>query len=884
VSRHAPGRALAGAALFAGVIAAATVSADRTPQAAPPAPAQKPQQPPATFRAGVDLVALDVGVVDRSGRPVDDLKPADFRLRVDGRQREIVSAEFVSFRYPDAGPAPGGLPFSTNANRRPGRLIMIVVDEANIRRGAIARVVDAAAAYIDTLGPTDRVAVQIIPGTGPLVNFTTDHGLVKRILKTAVGAVVEADRTDRVGIAEAIAILDRPFTTSGPTPQGPLADLFERECPGEHDTASLSRCQQMLLGLARVVHANARARTTATMVALREVVERLTLTSDAKTVVLITEGVLLGKEFADVSWVADRTAAASVSFYALRVDNEQFHAAMARRSPTRMADRELLADGLNILVGLARGSVFPLSADGRATFARLNLELSGHYLLSFQPEPDERDGRAHEIAIGVTRSGLEVRSRRAFMLEAAPRDRPMETRLTEALRAPLLQPGIGIRTTTFTYRDDATENLKVLVGTEIDPPADAGRLGLAYYVIDPKGKIVATQVEPAIAERLAPEAPQHFTGAVVLPPGGYDLKLAVVDEQGRAGSVEHSFEARLTAIGQLRVGDLMLAAPSPGGGALRPSIDGRIAAETLVAYTEVYSAAEPQLAAATVTLEIAGSEDGLSMARTEMQVTSASSPGRRAAEGSIPLALLPPGSYVARAIVSSGGRPVGRVARPFVLDRAAPIVRTPVPAFDRAFVLTRPAVAFYLEMLSAPEVTPMPPSLVPAVGLARTGRFAQAAAIAANDATGHAAAAFLRGLGHLAAGELQPAVEQFGGALRASPSFFPAAFYLGSCYASAGRDREALIAWRAVPLPATPGAWTAIAMADAVLRVGLPLDAGDRTLLVSAMKAIYDANVSATPVATADLDRERFLRYADAYGAGPAAGTIAEWRRAVEGK
>ena len=40
------------------------------------------QQP--VFRGRVDLVAVDVHVVDRSGRPVTGLRPEDFRITVDG--------------------------------------------------------------------------------------------------------------------------------------------------------------------------------------------------------------------------------------------------------------------------------------------------------------------------------------------------------------------------------------------------------------------------------------------------------------------------------------------------------------------------------------------------------------------------------------------------------------------------------------------------------------------------------------------------------------------------------------------------------------------------------------------------------------------------------
>lgn len=866
---------VAGAALVASSV---TGSARQAPVTA------TPQQTPPTFRAGIDLVAVDVSVVDRNGRPVDDLKPADFTLKVDGRPREIVSAEFVSFRAADDGPATAGARFSTNIGRRPGRLIMIVVDESYIRKGSITKIVDAAAAFIDTLGQADRVALQIIPGTGPVVNFTSDHALVKRLLKTAVGTAVEAAKTDRVGVAEALEILERPSPAPGTPIQGALADLFERECPGDHDEVSLARCRRQLEGLARTVYANARAQAAATLVSLREIVERLAVTSDPKTVVLITEGVLVGRQFADVSWIAERTSAASVSFYALRVDNEQFDAAISRISPTRRADRELLVDGLNMVVGLARGTVFPLALNPRLTFARLNLELSGHYLLSFRPEPGDRDGKAHGIAIGVARRNVDLRARREFTVDPTTREKPVNARLVDALRSPLLLSDLDIRVTTLTYRDVDVAKLKVLIAAEIDRTNATGDLGLAYYVTDRNGNVVTTQVEPSLGPPPASSdrLPQSFTGAVLVEPGLYHLKLASVDQQGRSGSVEHAFEARLLEIGQLRVGDLMLAVPPRAGQSVRPSVDARITSETVVGYTELYSEAAPQLVQATVALEIAGSEDGPPMATTAMRVSAGHVAGKRTAEASLPLSLLEPGKYVARAVVSSNGRVVGRVTRAFVLERAAPEARFVVPAFDRAFVLTRPAVGFFLDRLSAPDLTPLPAALAPAVGLARTARFDLALGILEAAPSDHFAAPFVAGLAYFASGDLQHAVENFGASLHAAPTFFPAAFYLGACYAAAGRDRDALIAWRSVPMTEPAGSWVPTMMADSLLRLREPLQADDLPLLVRAMKVIYDERAAGRVIESADADRQRFIRYYTTYGRGPAAATIDMWRQLVD--
>src|SRR5438067_2131703 len=54
------------------------------------------QQPSPRFRSGVDVVGVDVTVVDDRGRPIEGLGPSDFTVRIDGRPRRVVSAEFIS--------------------------------------------------------------------------------------------------------------------------------------------------------------------------------------------------------------------------------------------------------------------------------------------------------------------------------------------------------------------------------------------------------------------------------------------------------------------------------------------------------------------------------------------------------------------------------------------------------------------------------------------------------------------------------------------------------------------------------------------------------------------------------------------------------------------
>ena len=73
----------------------------------------------------------------------------------------MVSAEWVPLddrrSTPPAPPAPDG--YTRNENATGGRLILIVVDEPNIRFGGTLGIRDAVNAFIDRLQPSDRAAV-----------------------------------------------------------------------------------------------------------------------------------------------------------------------------------------------------------------------------------------------------------------------------------------------------------------------------------------------------------------------------------------------------------------------------------------------------------------------------------------------------------------------------------------------------------------------------------------------------------------------------------------------------------------------------------------------------------------------------------------------------
>src|SRR5207249_570537 len=142
---------------FAAVTVCALGGASQTP---PPQKQPQPQQPP-RFQSSVEVTPVDVSVVDDHGQPIRDLAPADFTVRIDGNPRRVVSAEWISLVTAPSAAPPRPVPegYSSNENATGGRLIILAVDEPNIRFGAARGVFAAANAFIDHLSPSDRIAV-----------------------------------------------------------------------------------------------------------------------------------------------------------------------------------------------------------------------------------------------------------------------------------------------------------------------------------------------------------------------------------------------------------------------------------------------------------------------------------------------------------------------------------------------------------------------------------------------------------------------------------------------------------------------------------------------------------------------------------------------------
>ena len=800
----------------------------------------------ATFKSGVDLVAVDVSIVDKNGRPVDDLKLDEFTLKVDGKTRKLTSAEFINLRRTDDRTDPEPTTYSTNQGAKPGRLILIVVDEGNIHKGNGRNIMAAAARFIDGLNKSDRISLEFIPGTGPMVGFTANHALVKKLLENGVGKMVEADFSKRVGMVEAMQ-----FVREGNRTQQWM-EVLDRECISlaADPVNGYEACKGQVENEARTIFQMARAQTTSSLLSLRAIIQRLKGSTAPKSVVLITEGVVIERNVTDISWVGPMTSESQVNLYSLQIDGSFTDASVRGQSPTHYEDHDLFVEGLNRLTGEARGIVLPIAVNANAVFSRLDLELSGYYLLSFEPDLVDRDGKAHDISVKVSRPGTDIRSRAQFKVAAPASAKSTDELVVDALKNPLPLSDMGVKVTTFTYKDDATPKLKVLITTELDRSLNpSGDFSLGYLVTDPRGNLVSSQFERGLSLPSKDDTgrPQRYTGAIVVTPGIYTLKLAVVDPTGRTGSVERTFEAKLTSAGQLKFGELMLA--EVVGRNARPSVDGRITADTLMAYAEVYSDANGPLQSATAKIEIGKTETDLPNEVASLQFSDRKYDGKRTAEGSVPIALLAEGDYVARAVFVIDGKKIGQVTRPFTVTHSnvarpalrpvvagapttsatsapvAPIAFTSkIESFDRESVMSPRVVSFFVDHMNIVGLPQMPAALSNAIIAAKAGRFVELQQEVAT-APAHPASSFLHGIARMAQNDTEGAETSFKAALKAAPEFFPAAFYLGASRAATGRDADAVAIWQTALITEADAPFVYTLLGDAMLRLHKTADA-----------------------------------------------------------
>jgi VWFA-related protein len=487
------------------------------------------------FRAGVELVQIDVSVLDRERRPVTGLTASDFTLLEDGVLKPIRA--FTAVRIPARAEPPerraGAITVhpdvATNrAGNEDGRLVVILMDRSIPTGQPTVAARQIATAAVESLGPNDLAALVSTSGGVPQ-NFTSDRARL-------IDAIDQRDWSTRPSPEqEAIPTLGK---------YDPLADgrclcglcVLDTVTRVAEALQHAPRRHRMLLfvGNSLIFQSGPRAprQDPGCGGRLDDAQRRMTdaLTHSHVTVHSFDPGGLAG--------VGANTRAGAPG-------GKPGDSRSRRWDQLRTDITDLLTEqgSLHVLPDLTGGRTI-LNTNGPAQLVPdVFAESAAYYVLAFEPGTPGRDGDLR-IDVRVARPGVTVHTQRHYLGPARARPAASGASAPSPLDAALhgLLPNaarpltLAVAAFAGAFNSDAPRHT-VIVNVDVRGFAEPGEtsipLEFAVGAMDPTGRQMALARQSATIS-FAPATPNgppetNIQTQLELRPGDYELRVAVRD-------------------------------------------------------------------------------------------------------------------------------------------------------------------------------------------------------------------------------------------------------------------------------------------------------------------------------------------------------------------
>jgi hypothetical protein len=348
--------------------------------------------------------------------------------------------------------------------------------------------------------------------------------------------------------------------------------------------------------------------------------------------------------------VATTAGAARANFYIIRPGDASDGGAVQRET-VRGSDNPLA--GMDHLTGVTGGKLLSLTGSAGTAMERVLRETSAYYFVTLDAGEHDRSGRTQQLDVRVARRGIEVRSQ-PHVTFASPD--PVLAKYTnpsirDMVSTSIVFRDLPLRAAAFPALGTENNEVRVVALAEpVDP--DVKLESLAAVLVDQDNRVAAQWV--ATAEQLA-ERPVR--GAMSVPAGAYRMRVAAIDATGRAGTTDYDVTAEIYRSGSMRLSSLVLGLSREAGFVPRLQFSNEPA---VIGYVELEG--PPSGTRVVATLELAESMNGPSLVVVPLAIAGAGG-DRYVASGTLPLGAVPPGDYVARAVIGLEGQPVSRVVR-----------------------------------------------------------------------------------------------------------------------------------------------------------------------------------------------------------------------------
>jgi VWFA-related protein len=535
-------------------------------------------------KISTSLIRVDVTVTGKDGRPISDLKPEDFEIYQDGVRQRIVGSNFVFNPQPkpakqDKLEIPIPEPPVEIKPENVKRTIALVVDDLTLSFDSVALTRRALKKFVDEqMQDGDLVAIiRTGAGIGALQQFTT--------AKWQLYAAIDRVKWNPKGVGGFGS-----FDPIEPT----MSETLRRAGDGKMYKVDKEDLQAEYDSLRNTADFRESIFTAGTLGALRYIVNGMESLPGRKSVMLFSDGMkIFSGDTQSGSYTASRTLAflkslvaeanrKSVVFYPLDARGlvyTGFTAADQLYDPNTQndEDQKSLSDRINErsrdLFDSQQGLIYLAKKTGG--FARTDrndlskgvqevLEDQSYYLLAYEPTEGSFDPaklRFIDIDVKVKRPGTNVRYRSGFAVGEeekrvlATLDYP--TKIMRALSSPFALNGVAVKLNALAGHSPKDGyfihsflhiGAKDLTFTKLPDGqfrASFDILAISYgdngVPVDKSNLSGSTTVPAARLEDVRRNGIAHSFIFPVKVPGGYQLRVAVLDRESREVGSSNQF-------------------------------------------------------------------------------------------------------------------------------------------------------------------------------------------------------------------------------------------------------------------------------------------------------------------------------------------------------
>jgi len=535
------------------------------------------QEQDEVIRVRSNEVRLDVIVKDKKGRPIRDLKAADFEVLEDGVSQKIESFRFVSREgglttsESKDGKSPVDTSTTTPARRTTPTVTALVFDRLSPEARALARKAGLAYAH-EGMGSGSFTGVfGIDQSLRTVQSFTDDATLVTDAVERATGTATSASGSGGVKMREgrdrSIA-LDQQIQSSVSDAQAAGASQNSAGASAAGEAAGQAATQQKFLEMQNqmIDHYERLERDQegfATINSLLAVISPMQNLPGRKTIIFFSEGLKLPpsvqQKFPAVINAANR---ANVSIYSidaagLRTESGTAEAARELNSlaAARMAQQgrgndrgstgpylrslerneDLLRfdprSGLGALSDQTGGFLIHDTNDLASGMRRIDDDMNGYYFLTYVPQNKDYDGRFRRINVKVAKSNVEVQSRQGYYAVESAGQLPVldyEAPAIAAARNAKASNQTVLHSSAFSYPAPGRNGLTLILA-EAPMASDFSIVAL----IKDETEQVVQKLSQHYGLTAAPKGNVLFYREAQLSPGKYKVQLIAYDAATR---------------------------------------------------------------------------------------------------------------------------------------------------------------------------------------------------------------------------------------------------------------------------------------------------------------------------------------------------------------